>query len=338
MCVVRLPASAPRYYVALDDGATNPSWMTTYYCTSNVPWYTCESVAQHGGSQPIANGIISDASTFPDNARESVFSPLPNATEILFRVAIDDLPRVHLYLLQDAPAKETYTLPENWNPYQLLGATPSEAHDGTFTGGVGSVSFTPYFFRSGGFLWNSIYIETANMEGNLVGWYDAQGRLQYKRVTTSGARVISQVSYSLTGQSVQQSVVVMRYERVMVDNDGTSEYVYLTLNGRYWSNPNYRKIEVVYQTAETWQPSGLYAPRKPSEWMTSTFADKTAFDPQSWGDPDGNANVFSIIGEAFGAMSPIMGIELFPSLTLGVLVILPLIAGVIVLIIKAVSK
>ena len=117
-------------------------------------------------------------------------------------------------------------------------------------------------------------------------------------------------------------IVCKRNQSTQLINNG---YVQRVDNGVTWSSGNYKTINFTWEKNDTTL----------LEACNSVYGTYTGI----YNDNDvGLGGAFSLISTAFNAVVGLFTIQIFPGLTLGLLVLLPLIAGIIVLIIWIVKR
>lgn len=118
----------------------------------------------------------------------------------------------------------------------------------------------------------------------------------------------------------------------------------------HWVNAKYQKLTFyaaptnpTYLTICQYSVNagGSYSPFPAMTYYGLTFGDWFGLE-SSWASPSvidvGTGNALALVGDAFASIIPILSIQILPNISLGLLIFLPLIAGIVVLIIKVVSK
>lgn len=276
------------------------------------------------------------------------------------RYSLGEYPmRMYAIDMLQAPASDYVSLPENWKPYNLVDLQPNANGFGTASKRSGA-SLSPLgyglidgmLFRSNGELYNRVevlpwtpFTGGSGTEAHTFGYYDATGSLAYKamHLAPDDGLILWQIRFTFVladlpnymGSVASRTDVVARCPQLDgVQIEGETRTIYLSGGALAWDSPLFRELEVldVYKTDV--RPTDALMARNPLEWLRLSLASVSP-------TPSGDVTIgdgMTLVSDGLTAIVPVLGIEVLPSVSLGLLLMLPLIGGIIVLIVKVFSK
>lgn len=261
--------------------------------------------------------------------------------------------RLELVDFLDVPASSVVSLPEDWNPTAWV----SDEAIGGYP--VVHGSYTTEANASGAYVrvgWSNLVFKTASDSAVFTSlvvryrwlWNGQKYRINDQTLTyaySSENALLYPVSVSYLDPLTNTWTIVAKEAQDVIGGD------YVHTGKLNWLYPTYRTLGFLDYPQNPTSPTIRFyhsgeAGSGEATWQpTPTLQGLTFFDwfgLASWNSPQqvdvGTGNAIGLISTAFSGMVPILGISIFPNITLGLLLFLPLIGGIIVLIIKAVSK
>lgn len=174
-------------------------------------------------------------------------------------------------------------------------------------------------FYSGGYIWNKIVVRYMNAVS--LKWYDSSGNVQ--TFGQNGFASYMWLEYHNTITNMTLYVNTRNSETHEIIN-GTTQ---VTINSSSWLSNDFRTL-LFFQEPSSEQKLNL------SQFNNNIYGDSF----QTITSDIGLGGVFNLISQAFSAWLPILQIAVLPGITLGLLLFLPLIAGIIIFIIWIVKR
>ena len=215
----------------------------------------------------------------------------------------------------------------NYNGSYLESLDNTFVQDATFTTSNPSATvvktYDVGYFLSGGDLFNQIKIYYAN------GYASRYMKMASGGYSASNFNVLSSAGFGYYTAMIyyntvsEKSVVVnSRNYGQFTDSDGNLQ-VYIA-NSSTWLSSTYRTIRLASESEETLKLSVF----NENSYNTINFS----------GSDVGLGNVFTLITQAFSSFIPILSINVIPGITIGLLLFLPLITGIIIFIVWLVKR
>lgn len=174
-------------------------------------------------------------------------------------------------------------------------------------------------FYSGGYIWNKVVVRYINAVA--LRWYDSEGKVQ-----TFGQNSFASYMWMEYQNTITNKILVVNSR-----NSETYEIVngmtQVTINSSSWLSNDFRNL-LFFQEPSSEQKLNL------SQFNNNIYGDSF----QNTTTDVGLGNVFQLLSLAFASWIPILSIQIVPGITIGLLMFLPLIAGIIVLVIWIVKR